>query len=246
MFRNKSRRSSLSSAVIGAALGLSAATAMQAQQRVFEWQGRVEHDADILIAGGSFTVTRADSNLKAPRGESRLTRLPQRDGEIAVNVEEGRGKVQVVQQPQSANGFTAVIRICDPENGAGLYRLNAIWQATAAGEVSPFMKEPITARVTPTRVALMWSGDVDSDLKIVIRPQGITYETVRGLPPNAIQSAISEMPSADSYLEINMIVGRGEATIEQQPTPENAFTAIVRVRDPQPGFGHYAFMAMWR
>jgi hypothetical protein len=140
MFSNKSQRRSLSSVVIGAALVFTAATAMQAQERVFEWQGRVEHDADILVAGGSFTVTRADSNLKAPRGESSLTRLPTRDGQIAVSVEEGRGKVEVVQQPQSANGFTAVIRISDPENGAGMYRLKATWQATAAGEVSPFMK----------------------------------------------------------------------------------------------------------
>ena len=54
------------------------------------------------------------------------------------------------------------------------------------------------------------------------------------------------MPWPAAQLEINQIEGRGEASVIQQPTAENGFTAKVRVRDPQPGFGHYAFMVMWR
>jgi len=251
MFGRKSRRKNVSTVVIGAALGLVAATTVQAQDRhVFEWSGPVSHDADIIIAGGSYMVTRSDSNARAPRGKSTLTAMPSRDGIVSVAVEEGqnRGLVQVVQQPQSENGFTTVIRILDTLSGTGMYHLNANWQAVAAGEVSPFEKESLRERerLLSSRVALMWSGDVDSELLIVIRPEGVTYETVRGEAPHAIQSAISRMPTPTSYLEINQIVGRGEASVKQQPTADNGFTAIVCVRDPQPGFGHYAFMAMWR
>jgi hypothetical protein len=251
MLGRKSRRKNISSVMIGTALALVSVTTAQAQDRhVFEWSGPVAHDADIIIAGGSYLVTRSDSNARAPRGRSTLTAMPSRDGIVSVTVEEGqhRGLVQVVQQPQSENGFTAVIRILDTLAGTGMYHLNANWQAVAAGEVSPFEKESLheEERALSSRVALMWSGDVDSEVLIVIRPEGVTYETVRGEPPRAFQSAISRMPTPTSFLEINQIVGRGEASVMQQPTAENGFTAIVRVRDPRPGFGHYAFMAMWR
>ncbi len=249
MVGRKSQRKNVSSAIIGAALVLASVTTAQAQDRhVFEWSGPVQHDADIIIAGGSFLVTRSDSNARAPRGKSTLTAMPSRDGLVSVQVNEGRGLVEVVQQPQSENGFTTVIRILDTLSGTGMYHINATWQAVAAGEVSPFERESFRERerALASRVALMWSGDVDSEVLLVIRPEGITYETVRGEPPRAIQSAISRMPAPDSHLEINQIVGRGEASVTQQPTAANGFTGIVRVRDPQPGFGHYAFMAMWR
>lgn len=249
MLGRNSRHKNVSSVIIGAALGLASVTTAHAQDRhVFEWSGPVSHDADLIIAGGSYLVTRADSNARAPRGKSTLTQLPSRDGILSVSVAEGRGLVEVVQQPQSENGFTAVIRILDTLSGTGRYHINATWQAVAGGEVSPFEKESSheRERLLSSRVALMWSGDVDSEVLLVIRPEGVTYETVRGEPPRAIQSAISRMPTTDSYLEINQIVGRGEASVKQQPTAANGYTAIVRVRDPQPGFGHYAFMAMWR
>lgn len=277
MFGSKSRRKSVSAVITGAALVLVSAAAAQAQRHVFEWTGPVAHDADIIISGGSYLVTRSDSNARAPRGKSKLTAMPSRDGVVSVSVEEGRGIVEVVQQPQRENAFTAVIRILDTLSGTGTYRINANWQAVAAGEVSPFEKESLRQAAGMVRfererfgeaggevsrfenesvrerelrlgrrVALMWSGDVDSELLIVIRPEGVTYETVRGEAPRAIQSAISRMPTPTSILEINQIVGRGEASVKQQPTPENGYTAIIRVRDPQPGFGHYNFMAMWR
>jgi len=267
MFGRKSRQKNVSSVIIGAAVLLASVTTVQAQERhVFEWTGPVAHDADIIISGGSYLVTRSDSNARAPRGKSKLTALPSRDGMLTVSVQEGRGLVEVVQQPQRENAFTAVIRILDTLSGTGTYRINANWQAVAAGQVSPFEKESLRTaagmvsrferesyreaggEVLPVsrRVALMWSGNVDSELLIVIRPEGVTYETLRGEQPRAIQSAISRMPTPTSVLEINQIVGRGEASIKQQPTAENGYTAIIRVRDPQPGFGHYAFMAMWR
>jgi hypothetical protein len=277
MYGTKSRRKSVS-AVIGAALVLVSATTMRAQDRhVFEWTGPVPHDADIIISGGSYLVTRSDSNARAPRGKSTLTAMPSRDGLVSVSVRQGRGLVAVVQQPQRENGFTAVIRILDTLSGTGTYHISANWQAVAAGQVSPFEtvslrqaagmvssrferesyreaagevarfeNESVRERVLASRVALMWSGNVDSELLIVIRPEGVTYETLRGEAPRAIQSAISRMPTPTSILEINQIVGRGEASIKQQPTAENGYTAIIRVRDPQPGFGHYSFMAMWR
>src|SRR5439155_1197050 len=49
----------------------------------------------------------------------------------------GRGQVDVVQQPTARNGYTAIVRVRDPQGGAGNYRINAFWQPVSAGEVAP-------------------------------------------------------------------------------------------------------------
>jgi len=234
--------------VLATALIASASTA-HAQRRVFEWTGRVDHDVELTIRGGAFVTTRIGSDEHVSRGWSGLTALPAETGELSLKVVEGRGDVEVAQQPTPETGYTAVIRIHDRGNGTDTYRLDAYWQPVAAGEVvrmPPYESERERRRDIANRTALLWSGDVDSDVEIIIQPTGISYHTVRGSDPRALQSAFSEMPWPAAQLEINQIEGRGEASVIQQPTAENGFTAKVRVRDPQPGFGHYAFMVMWR
>ena len=98
------------------------------------------------------------------------------------------------------------------------------------------------ATVSPS----MWSGDVDDNLEILLQPSGVSYRTLRGAAPRGVQSALSRMPRTDAELEINQTEGRGQVVVVQQPTAENGYTARIRVRDPQPGFGHYAFNVTWR
>ena len=40
--------------------------------------------------------------------------------------------------------------------------------------------------------------------------------------------------------------GRGHVTVVQQPSAYNGYTTIVRVRDPQGGYGYYDFDLTWR
>ena len=41
------------------------------------------------------------------------TALPQRDGRVTVRVQDGRGDVDVVQQPSARNDYTTIVRIRD-------------------------------------------------------------------------------------------------------------------------------------
>jgi len=40
--------------------------------------------------------------------------------------------------------------------------------------------------------------------------------------------------------------GRGTVYVAQQPTAYNGYTAIIRVRDPQGGYGYYDFEVDYR
>jgi hypothetical protein len=53
--------------------------------------------------------------------------LPNRDVTVTVDQESGRGRVQVVQHPTAWNGYTAVIRIYDPQGGSSYYDFSAYW-----------------------------------------------------------------------------------------------------------------------
>ncbi len=141
--------------------------------------------------------------------------------------------------------------IRDPQGGAGDYRLNVSWQPTAGGEVGPPFgrgsgRGRDRDRDRDSRVALQWSGDVDGNLLITLRSGGISYKTVRGSDPRGIQSSFNGLPAGSGNIDVTQREGRGQVTVIQQPTRENGYTAVLRVLDPQPGYGHYSFDVTWR
>jgi hypothetical protein len=250
MSRRGRRQISFSSVVVGTALVVSAAATAHTQQRqLFQWAGRVDQEVQLTINARTLSTTNIGPSEPGARGSNVLTALPRMDGEVSVKVVEGRGAVDVIQQPTSRNGYTAIIRVRDPQGGAAPYRLNAYWQPISAGEVGPPFGRGRgygRDRESSARTALMWSGDVDDNLEILLQPSGISYRTLRGAVPRGVQSAVSRIPRGDVQLDVNQTEGRGQVMLIQQPTPENGYTARIRVRDPQPGFGHYAFSVTWR
>jgi len=64
-----------------------------------------------------------------------MDNLPRRDGQVSIQVENGRGTVDVIQQPSAQNNYTTIVRIQDPRSGSDNYRLTAYWQAYSNGDV---------------------------------------------------------------------------------------------------------------
>jgi hypothetical protein len=48
--------------------------------------------------------------------------------QVNVAVREGRGQVEVIQQPSAQNRYTTVVRISDPARGYGHYNFDAMWR----------------------------------------------------------------------------------------------------------------------
>jgi hypothetical protein len=171
-----------------------------------------------------------------------MSSVPQREGQVMVSVVNGRGTADVTQQPTARNGFTTVVRVRNPNSGIGGFRINAFWQPSAAGALGPPLRPGMGGR----RVALTWSGNVDDHLEITLRRSGVTYRTIRGRPPFGVRSGVTGVIPGPRGLDIVQTQGRGSVEIIRQPTLRNGFTARIRVRDPQPGFGRYSFNAIWR
>jgi hypothetical protein len=93
---------------------------------------------------------------------------------------------------------------------------------------------------------MTWRGRVDDDVRIRIRGGSADVETIGGSPYyDAQPNFFNSLPNRRVTVRLTEKRGRGEVFIEQQPTRENDFTAIVRIRDPKGGASDYAFTIEW-
>ena len=98
------------------------------RREVYEFDGVVDREIQIQLRGNRAFVQAVGA------GEDRNSRgrviagMPQQSGNLVVQRLEGRGDVDVIQQPSSRNGYTATLRIRDPRGGAARYRIVAYWE----------------------------------------------------------------------------------------------------------------------
>ena len=96
-----------------------------------------------------------------------------------------------------------------------------------------------------TRNVLHWSGNVDDVLEIRMQDQRVEYRTLSGQTPRNVQANANGIPQRELDLRVAQREGRGEVFIVQQPSSRNGYTAIIRIRDPQGGYGFYNFDLTW-
>jgi type II secretory pathway pseudopilin PulG len=93
---------------------------------------------------------------------------------------------------------------------------------------------------------MTWRGRVDDDVRIKIRGGSADVETLGGTPYYDSQPNFeNSLPNRRVTVRLTEKRGRGEISIEQQPSRENDFTAVIRIRDTKGGASDYAFTLEW-
>ncbi|HKG58600.1 MAG TPA: hypothetical protein VKB05_02390 [Pyrinomonadaceae bacterium] len=93
---------------------------------------------------------------------------------------------------------------------------------------------------------MTWRGRVDDDVRIRIRGGSADVETIGGTPYTDSQpNFLNSLPNRRVTVRLTEKRGRGEIFIEQQPSRENDFTVVVRIRDTKGGASEYAFTLEW-
>jgi len=93
---------------------------------------------------------------------------------------------------------------------------------------------------------MTWRGRVDDDVRIRIRGGSADVETLGGTPYYDSQPNFSNsLPYRRVTVRLTNKRGRGEIFIEQQPSRENDFTAVIRIRDTRGGADNYEFTLEW-
>jgi hypothetical protein len=238
---------SIRGVMLAAACGALVALPARAQQRVLlDWSGRVDSIARISIQGGGARVSLVGSEQNGAGDLHVRNELPHRDGTVTVQVASGRGDVDVVQQPQADNDYTAIVRIRDHSGGSDRYQLTALWTpgttttSEVAGEVDRSRRRDEYVRNVGM---LHWTGDVDKTVVVRWRADRAMLQTVDGDDARNVRADVSGvgLPDRDVNLRIVQREGRGNIIIEQQPSSGNNYTAVIRINDPQSGYGHYDF-----
>jgi len=259
---------------------------VMAQQgaELFEWSGSVDREVQVVMRGSNVWTNNV-GQTERPRARTRsYNRLPSENGQVAVELLNGRGRVDVIQQPSRQNDYTTIVRIRDDRSGSDNYRLAAYWQGYANGDVygNNSRRGDVYGRQGDDRgrdiyrdrdndgrndngrngnngngngrwdrgsnsEALHWSGSVDGDLEIRIQNGRVDYRNLSGSNPTNVRSNVgnaSARQGGDLYVQINQ--GRGDVNVVQQPQQWNGYTTIIRVRDPQGGYGYYDFSLIRR
>jgi hypothetical protein len=245
---------------------------------LFEWAGRVDREVQVVMRGGR-VWTNDIGRTEPGRERSRvMDDLPRRDGQVSIQVLNGRGEVDVIQQPSAQNNYTTIVRIQDPRSGSDTYRLAAYWQAYSNGDVYGRNRGRDRGRddrddiyrgrqngnsqgnypsngggyypggVYGNNTMMHWSGNVDDDLEIRIQNGRLVYRVLSGKDPSSIRADQTNLniPNGARGVSVVQNQGRGTVVVTQQPSSWNAYTTVIRIRDPQGGYGFYDFSLMWQ
>ncbi|MDQ2890955.1 MAG: hypothetical protein M3R65_10475 [Gemmatimonadota bacterium] len=98
-------------------------------RELFDWRGAVDQEIRIEMQGGrTSTIAMGPREMVGYDNARAVGGVPSTNGYVTVEMREGRGIADVVQQPTARNGYTTIVRIRDGESGAGRYDVAAFWQ----------------------------------------------------------------------------------------------------------------------
>ena len=264
--------------------------AAQPQRNLFTWNGRVDREVLIVMRGND--VSTRFSNDERGRDRARVHGvLPRAEGVVTVRMNDGRGDVDVVQQPTSRNDYTTIVRIRDERGGDDRYGVTAFWSPTSYGDARRDDRggwgddrrgrgrdddrwDDRDRRGNNGRGrgnggwgnvgrgnggnggygnagygagALQWRGAVDDLVEIRVQGSRVDYVTRSGATVRDVQTRVSGsgLPDRDVNVTIRNSQGRGTVWVAEQPSSRNNYTAIIRVKDGQSGYGYYDFQATW-
>lgn len=97
------------------------------------------------------------------------------------------------------------------------------------------------------RELFQWSGRVDQQVLLTMSGRNVTTSNVGPSEPGQRgMTLVSSLPSREGEVSIRMLEGRGTADVIRQPSAENGFTTVIRIRDPKGGSGMYHIAVDWQ
>lgn len=97
-------------------------------RELFEWNGTVDREKQIVMRGDRVWTNDIGRSEPRQEGARMFSSMPQQDGRVVVQVVNGRGDVDVIQQPTARNNYQTIVRVVDSRTGSGNYRLAAYWE----------------------------------------------------------------------------------------------------------------------
>lgn len=206
----------------------------------FWWRGRVDGSDYLIVQGRSVRVKHLDKLPIQNQDYKFSSGLPSQETRVSLNVIRARGRVELVEEPNRRNDYTAIILIDDGDRGGTFdYELELTWEPPR--RVSGGASDRTFAGV------FRWRGRVDKGVSVLIQGRQCRLLDEGGDQGSVQQSAsfTAALPSREVAVSLRTIRGRGRVSLTQQPEASNGFTAIVRIEDDKSGEDTYEFELGW-
>jgi hypothetical protein len=213
------------------------------------WAGRVDqaavvscHERTCVSSAGQGAPVEAgatDEHFKFSRP------LPDRDTDVRLEEQDGRGEIRLIEQPRARNNYTARVSIRDRQAGSSDYSFLLVWNRLSAKE----SKESKEAAAIPelTGRGFLWSGAVNGRVRVTLHG-GVSFsEVVEGAPVEGEHAEIlRSLPErADLMPKIEKLRGRGRVSMIESPSQQNNYRLIFEIDDPGPGVDSYEVELDW-
>jgi hypothetical protein len=94
--------------------------------------------------------------------------------------------------------------------------------------------------------SISWSGQVDDTVIVRIHADRVRTSAIHGAAPvNVTTNVYDPLPDAPAHVWLSQVHGRGTVRLVQEPSFENNYTAVIRLKDPQKGPEYYSFVLKW-
>jgi len=199
------------------------------------WNGRVDDRANIIIRGNQIYAENVSGNGVQTSYQNMSGSLGRRSATINVRKADGRGNVNVIQQPNRSNNFTAIVQIADTKGGSGDYRLEITWQGSANNIEEPYRPGSIT-----------WRGRVDQTVRISVAGTDVQTEDIAGTGLSNVDFSINGyLANRPGSVSVRKKKGRGTVTVLEQPSRFNDYMAVIQIFDPNGGADNYELEITW-
>lgn len=208
----------------------------------FLWEGQVDGADRVIIRGMSAQIEHLKSQPPASVQFKFKKAIPPRDQTVALQVFKGRGDVLILEQPSRQNGYTVKVLVDDTQKGgSAFYQFGLRWEG---GGRSDFDWD--SSRSSAKTGVIRWRGRVDGRDRLHIQGRTVTVEHLEaGTIRDATSTFTDPLPSQAVTVSLNVLKGRGNVTIVQQPSRENNYSLVVEVYDPKSGDDVYEFEIIW-
>jgi hypothetical protein len=223
------------------------------------WSGDVDGEVFVLLRGRQLFNTAVRGRAVSGQQFDVMTPLPRRPVTVTLQDIQGRGQVELVEQPDQNNNFTAKVRIVDPQNGSGQYSFTLGWDESNAGYNNSRDYSSGGGILTPNGAysnapaysngasSVRWAGQVDGRIRISFRGNQAYAQRISGGEIAGQQVNFgSSLPRRATDVAVNKLRGRGDVNVVERPSAQNNYAAVVEIDDRDSGSDVYEFELNWR
>jgi hypothetical protein len=220
----------------------------------FVWEGDVDESAVLYLRGDHLEV-------ENPRGEHvlhqryRFFHLPPDSRQrVRLDILEGRGTVQITQQPALDNDYTIIVDIADRQEGRAHYSIALYWDSPADENQEGARKWQDRGwqgdSVAEPRGAvskLTWRGHVDSEAVVECRASSCHSLKHEGMPVSHERVHFDQpLPRQEVVVNLAGDDANGNTRVLQQPLRSNGYAVEVEITGGCGAKKDCTFTLTWR